>query len=198
MFGDNMVLQQRTSNAVWGIAEPGEKVTLRASWGTSAETVADDDGNWKVLLETPGHGTDHELTINASNSPGRMNQDIRLSPLDQKLIQGGVGLVSTVVQVLGQSGLGDLGKQSEERFSRSLDPHDKIQYWAWPATMMRAITAAHAKTDHFEGGGKVAMSGGSGARRVDFFTNHRKTIGDRNDKYATYISSPYTRVKLQD
>jgi len=98
--------------------------------------------------------------LTGGNSPQRLQQDIRLSPLDRELIRGGVGLVYTVVQVLQQSGLGELGRASEERFIRTLNPHDKIRYWAWPATMMRAITAAYAERDHFETG-KVAMSGGS-------------------------------------
>jgi hypothetical protein len=45
-----------------------------------------------------------------------------------------------VVQVLDASGHGELGRRWEERFSKTLNPHDKIQYWAWPATMMRAVT----------------------------------------------------------
>ena len=98
--------------------------------------------------------------LTGGNQPGRLKQDARLSPLDQELIKGGVGLVHTVVQVLGQSGLGDLEEASEARFAKTLNPHDKIQYWAWPATMMRAITTAHAESGHFEPG-KVAMSGGS-------------------------------------
>ena len=55
---------------------------------------------------------------------------------------------------------GELATASEARFLKTLNPHDKIQYWAWPATMMRAVTTAYAETDHFEVG-KVAMSGGS-------------------------------------
>jgi len=98
--------------------------------------------------------------LTGGNTPQRLRRDTRLSPLDQELIRGGVGLVYTVVQALQRSGLGELGRASEERFIRTLNPRDKIQYWAWPATMMRAITAAYAERDHFEVG-KVAMSGGS-------------------------------------
>jgi len=47
-----------------------------------------------------------------------------------------------------------------ERFIETLNPHYSIQYWAWPATLMRAATAAYGEKDHFEKG-KVAMSGGS-------------------------------------
>ena len=38
----------------------------------------------------------------------------------------------------------------------------------------------------------------SGASRIDFFTNHRKTIEHRSEEYGSYLSSPYTRVSLQD
>ena len=34
------------------------------------------------------------------------------------------------------------------------------------------------------------------AKRIDFFTNHRKTIRYNGKDYATYISCPYTRVEL--
>jgi len=98
--------------------------------------------------------------LTGGNLPERLRQDTRLAPIDQELIRGGVGLVYTVVQALERLGLGELGAASERRFLKTLNPHDKIQYWAWPATMMRAITAAHAEIDHFEVG-KVATSGGS-------------------------------------
>ena len=68
IFGDNMILQQQTSNAVWGFAEPGEKVTVKASWGSEARAVADKSGRWKVLLKTPGHGTGYHLTVQGKNT----------------------------------------------------------------------------------------------------------------------------------
>ncbi|MDG1833262.1 MAG: sialate O-acetylesterase, partial [Verrucomicrobiota bacterium] len=68
IFGDNMILQQKTSNAVWGFAEPGEKVTVKASWESEARAVADKIGRWKVLLKTPGHGTGYRLTVQGKNT----------------------------------------------------------------------------------------------------------------------------------
>ena len=68
IFGDNMILQQKTSNAVWGFAEPGEKVTVKASWGSEARAVADKIGRWKVLLKTPGPGTGYRLTVQGKNT----------------------------------------------------------------------------------------------------------------------------------
>ena len=34
------------------------------------------------------------------------------------------------------------------------------------------------------------------AKRIDFFSNHRKTLSYNKNEYKTYISSPYTRVSL--
>jgi sialate O-acetylesterase len=67
LFGDNMILQQQTSNAVWGFAAPGEKIAVTASWGAETSTVADEQGDWKVLLPTPQHGTGYSLTIRGDN-----------------------------------------------------------------------------------------------------------------------------------
>ena len=68
LFGDKMILQQQTSNAVWGFATPGEKVTVRASWGEETSTVADSNGDWKVMLKTPKHGTGHSLSVRGINT----------------------------------------------------------------------------------------------------------------------------------
>ncbi len=68
IFGDNLILQQKTNNAVWGFAVPGEKVAVKASWGSEASAVADKIGRWKVLLKTPGHGTGYHLTVQGKNT----------------------------------------------------------------------------------------------------------------------------------
>ena len=67
LFGDNLVLQQQTSNAVWGWADAGERVTVTASWGATAKTTADTNGRWKLFLITPAHGTNHSLVIAGDN-----------------------------------------------------------------------------------------------------------------------------------
>lgn len=113
-----------------------------------------------VRLVAPADRKARGFHLTGGNFPEGLKQDTKLSPLDRELIQGGVGLVYTVVQVPERSGLAEVGRKSEARFLKTLNPHDKIQYWAWPATMMRAVTTAYAESDHFEVG-KVAMSGGS-------------------------------------
>ncbi len=118
------------------------------------------DYRMPVRMVVPANVKAKGFHLTGGNQPQRLRQDTRLNPVEQELIRGGVGLVYTVVQVLAQSGLGELGAASEARFLKTLNPHDKIQYWAWPATMMRAVTTAYAETEHFAVG-KVAMSGGS-------------------------------------
>ncbi len=68
VFSDHMILQQRTENAIWGWADAGEPVTVKASWGASASVSAGANGKWKLFLATPGHGTDHVLTISGKNT----------------------------------------------------------------------------------------------------------------------------------
>ena len=68
LFCDHMVLQQQMKNTIWGWASPSEKVTVAASWGTTASATADAEGRWKLLLETPACGTGHSLTINGKNT----------------------------------------------------------------------------------------------------------------------------------
>ena len=80
--------------------------------------------------------------------------------VDSELINGGVGLVHTIVQEPKTYGEGELGDAMRKRFIDTLNTRYSIQYWGWPATLMRATTAAYAETDHFEIG-KIALSGGS-------------------------------------
>ncbi|MEO2022376.1 MAG: sialate O-acetylesterase [Pirellulaceae bacterium] len=68
IFGDHLVLQQQTRNAIWGWADVNERVTVTASWGATAATKADKNGRWKLFLNTPGHGTNHSLVIAATNT----------------------------------------------------------------------------------------------------------------------------------
>ncbi len=70
IFGDHMVLQQKSSVAVWGWADPGEKVTVKGSWqwfsGKSGK--ADENGEWKVNLKTPKAGRTVSLKIKGNEN----------------------------------------------------------------------------------------------------------------------------------
>jgi sialate O-acetylesterase len=68
LFGDHMILQQKTSNAIWGWARPGQIVTVNASWGETASAKANKDGRWQVQLKTPGFGTGFNLRVSGGRT----------------------------------------------------------------------------------------------------------------------------------
>jgi len=98
--------------------------------------------------------------LTGSHQLSRIQRDAHPRGVEEDLLRGGVGLVYTMVQVLGQSGQGELGDAARRKFAETLNPSYSIQYWGWPAALMRAVTAAYAEKSHFETG-KVALSGSS-------------------------------------
>ena len=67
IFSDNLVLQQRSGNPIWGWAAPKEKVTLKTSWGETYSATPGSDGRWMVVAYTPKAGTGHQITVKGSN-----------------------------------------------------------------------------------------------------------------------------------
>ena len=65
VIGDNMVLQQQTSAAIFGKAEPGKTVTVKTSWNKKkVSAVADSQtGKWLVRVQTPAAGGPYEIVI---------------------------------------------------------------------------------------------------------------------------------------
>ncbi len=64
LFTDSMVLQRETRVPVWGSAEAGREVRVRASWRRDEVTTrADASGRWMVRLDTPGAGGPHTLSV---------------------------------------------------------------------------------------------------------------------------------------
>ena len=113
-----------------------------------------------VRLVVPEKEKAKGFHLTGASTPSRLKTDAKLNPLEMVLLDGGVGLVTTVVQEPGSYGQRELAQAAERRFAETLNPRFKIQYWAWPATLMRAITAAYAEIEHFDVG-RVAASGGS-------------------------------------
>lgn len=68
LFSDGMVIQRNSQIPVWGWADPGEKITLSASWGEMATAKAGEDGTWKTMLKTPKAGTGHNIKIVGNNT----------------------------------------------------------------------------------------------------------------------------------
>ena len=118
--------------------------------------------NYRVLvrLVVPAQQKASGFHLTGGNQIDRLSKDLSISGIQKELINGGVGLVLTTVQQLKQLGQTELQTQLEERFAETLNPRYSVQYWGWPATLMRAITAAFAETDYFTSG-KVFASGGS-------------------------------------
>ncbi len=92
VFSDGMVVQRDSEIAVWGWDEPGQRVSVRAGWGERATTQADDNGRWRLTLETPGAGGPFMLTVKGSSrverrdvlvgevwfASGQSNMDMRM------------------------------------------------------------------------------------------------------------------------
>lgn len=92
VFGNGMVLQRDTTVALWGWDEPGQRVSVRTGWGERVATRADDDGRWRVSLDTPAAGGPFMLTVKGSSrverrdvlvgevwfASGQSNMDMRM------------------------------------------------------------------------------------------------------------------------
>lgn len=69
VFGDHMVLQQKSEIKLWGWAKPLEKVLVTTSWSTDQiETVANNQANWSVVLKTPEAGGVHSIKVQGYNA----------------------------------------------------------------------------------------------------------------------------------
>ena len=64
IFGDNMVLQQKESVAIWGKSTPEKNVTVATSWNNKMySTKSDSKGSWKLKVQTPSAGGPYAITI---------------------------------------------------------------------------------------------------------------------------------------
>jgi len=69
VIGDNMVLQQNTSASLWGWADAGEQISVKASWRDSAvKTSVGQDGKWIVRVPTPKASGPHTISIKGNNT----------------------------------------------------------------------------------------------------------------------------------
>ncbi len=64
VFGDRMVLQQKTSVAVWGMSKRNAVVVVVTSWNKKSDQVkANDQGEWKLKITTPAAGGPYQISI---------------------------------------------------------------------------------------------------------------------------------------
>ncbi len=66
-FNDHMVLQRERPIPIWGWANPGERISVALSGGSTATATAADDGRWKVALDAMPAGGPHTLTVTGAN-----------------------------------------------------------------------------------------------------------------------------------
>ena len=69
IFSDNMMLQQNTDVRIFGKADAGERISVKASWGAENSATAADDGKWETSLSTPAATSEPQsLVINGRNT----------------------------------------------------------------------------------------------------------------------------------
>src|SRR6478672_656646 len=67
IFGDHMVVQRGMKVPVWGSADAGEKVTVKAIQQEQSAT-ADDKGQWRVTLDPIASDQPITITVSGKNS----------------------------------------------------------------------------------------------------------------------------------
>jgi len=67
LFADGMVLQRDMPVPVWGLADPGEDVSVTIA-GQTKSTVTAGNGTWRVELDPLVAGGPHEMTIAGTNT----------------------------------------------------------------------------------------------------------------------------------
>lgn len=68
IFGDHMILQRNAYIALWGRAEPGEKIQFAAEWDEmSLSLFTDSRGRWRIEIPTPEAGGPYRIIIQGKN-----------------------------------------------------------------------------------------------------------------------------------
>lgn len=69
VIGSNMVLQQQSQVKLWGWSDPGEKISVTASWDSKPYAVtASRDARWEVTIPTGAAGGPYTITFKGNNS----------------------------------------------------------------------------------------------------------------------------------
>ena len=63
IFGNNMMMQQKTEAKIWGKAPAGKTVHVQADWNAVSDAISDNSGNWKLTINTPAAGGPYKLKI---------------------------------------------------------------------------------------------------------------------------------------
>jgi len=64
IFSDNMVLQQNSEIKIWGWGNTKEPIQITTDWDNQTyKTVADNNANWTLIVNTPKAGGPYSITI---------------------------------------------------------------------------------------------------------------------------------------
>ena len=80
-----------------------------------------------VRMVVPADRKAKGFHLTGGSTPSRLQKDVRPNPTERTLLEGGVGLVITVVQEPGTYGQREMAHASEKKFAESLNPRFKIQ-----------------------------------------------------------------------
>lgn len=70
-FSDGMVMQQQSQASLWGKASKGKIVEVTTGWdGQTYTTRADEQGKWKLTVQTPAAGGPYDITLMMVNALG--------------------------------------------------------------------------------------------------------------------------------
>lgn len=67
VFGNEMVLQQKQENPIWGVANPGEIVTVSIN-GQTVSAAANGSGDWKVMVGPFNAGGPYTMTVTGASN----------------------------------------------------------------------------------------------------------------------------------
>lgn len=125
-----MVLQQKSKAALWGWAEPGEKISITTSWNKKIVTpAADPSGKWITYVTTSAAGGPYTIVFKGSN-------EIRIS----NVMLGEVWLAS------GQSNMEFfVGKTRSPSYTGVIDYEQEIKAANYPN--IRQIDVANKNAD---------------------------------------------------
>lgn len=101
-----MVLQQGTALPVWGKADPGEQVTVSIA-GQKKEVVADEGGQWKVMLD-PLAAAEKPITLEVRGKSQTLNfQDVLVGEVwvcaGQSNMGVGIGAVPDAEKIIAEA-----------------------------------------------------------------------------------------------
>lgn len=125
VFGDHMVLQQKSKVSVWGWAEPGEKIEVKGSWQwlSKAKTHADKDGKWQVKIKTP-KADNHAVTLTIKG-----NNEIILNDI----LIGEVWICSGQSNMeMGETMVNNAAEEDSSLFNKAELPASSFRTDDWP------------------------------------------------------------------